>query len=59
MIKTPITILSRSPIDLSILRIPRIRKVVELQNPNAKTTVWKIDDSRKHKAVIGKNIVKL
>ena len=59
MMNTPITILSLSSIDLSIDRTPRIKNVVELQYPKAKIKVWKIDDSKKQRAVIGTKIVRL
>jgi hypothetical protein len=59
IIKTPIAILSRSPIVLSMLRTPRIRKVEELQNPTARRIVCRITESKKHRAVMGRKIVRL
>ena len=59
MIKTPITIFSRSPILRSMLRIPLIKNTVDQLYPTKSSPAWIIEDSMKHKAVMGMKIVRL
>ena len=55
----PIAIFYRSPISLSILRIPLIKNTTDQQYPITNKMIWMKEESMKQIAVIGRKIVKL
>jgi len=57
MARVGVTYESKAPIDLSKMRHARVSEAVKLSGPGLEVEVWRVDDPRTFKALIGSGIL--